>query len=99
MSQNNFSPKEVDLGQIRVGQKVEIIFNGKENMPEITSLSASCGCTKPELVGNDIKVTYKANPIPSHLKEQGYYFSVKHVNILYKGREQERLSFKAKVVK
>ncbi len=98
MKQNLFSPKEVDLGQLKVGQTTKIVFQGEENIPEIKSVTASCGCSKPILDGNKITVTYRPQPIPAHLKDQGSYIATKFITVLYKGRKQERLSFKAKVV-
>ena len=98
MKQNLFSPKEVDLGQLKVGQTTKIVFQSEDSAPPVRSVTASCGCSKPVHKDGVITVTYRPQPIPAHLKEQGSYIATKFITVLYKGREQERLSFKAKVV-
>ena len=99
MKQNQFSPVVVDLGEVHVGKKVVIIYTREEEKDDIELVVASCGCSKPEVKGNKIEVVYTPQPIPQHLKNQGFYLSTKVITIMYKDGSKETLKFTGKVTK
>lgn len=100
MENSLFTETLKELGDSKVGEKLDIIFEGKEQLPDYLMLQSSCGCSKPHLdkQNNRVVVIYKPKPVPVHLKAQGYYESTKHIIILDPATEhKEVLSFKTRV--
>lgn len=87
-----------DLGDIQVGEEIEIIFNIEREEGYI-SVTSSCGCAEPRY-GDDRKsiiIDYIPKKVPMHLKERGYYFDEKTVTAITKDRDIDKYIFKAKV--
>jgi|TARA_R110002050_G_C8943259_1_gene512744 hypothetical protein len=99
MRQNLFSPNVIDLGEVKVGKTVKVIFQGTGGMLEVKSLSSSCGCTKPRLINNNIETSYTPKAISPHLASQGHYMAQQNINVVYKNGDTELLILKAKVIK
>lgn len=74
-----FNNTEFDLGEVKLGNKYEVIFewtDGELKYPKnILSgkpfITESCSCTKTEIEGNVVKVIYKPKPIPDYLLKMG----------------------------
>lgn len=92
-----FKEPFIDKGEITVGDKIEVVFEGKAPLPEELKLQSSCGCSKPHFDkdNNRIVVVYKAKSIPIHLKDKGYYTSMKSISVVDReSNHKEVLTFK-----
>lgn len=87
------------LPDVKEGKMVRIVYASKVLLDDIESLSSSCGCTTPKVVGNSIEVFYTSDNIPVHLKPRGYFLSTQYVIVKYKDGTQDHLSFEVKVIK
>lgn len=94
-----FKNKLVDLGKIKAGKKVEFIIENSDYANDITRIKPSCGCTSSSLdnkTGN-IKVVFKPEAVPYHLKAQGYYNVTKFITVFYYNGSTDILSIKASI--
>jgi len=97
-----FTNTSKDLGTIKVGSENEILFNFTDDIV-ITKIDTPCDCTTAYVnpISKFIKVIYKPNPIPKHLKNS--YLTEKIFTISYSDKDMKMigdttLSFIAKVV-
>lgn len=84
--------KNIKLGQIKAGKKVEVVFKALEPL-NIDYMSSSCGCSSPKQVDDKIIVTYTPGYVPIHLQHLGQYKTKKKITIYYKDNTSEVLSF------
>jgi len=91
--------KHINIGEVKVGKKKMITFNGLENLPEIRSMTSTCGCSAPKIEGNNIVVIFVAPSIPLNKITIGYDNIIKQVKIIYRDGTQDTLSFSAKIIK
>lgn len=91
--------KHINLGDLKVGKKIEITFVPLEELKEINYMKSSCGCSTPSLVNGKILVKYTPGSVPYHLIKRGWYKSTKTITIIYKDGSQDKLSFSAIVHK
>lgn len=83
-----FKLTEKHIGNVFVGQSVEIIFP-YENIPRIYKTTASCDCSSVvnDIANSRIRVKYKAKDVPKHLLTIGKlsYAISKQVTVEYQG--------------
>ena len=96
MSESKFKTNFLDIGEVKVGSKVEAVFPLNQPLSDKVRFHASCGCSKPyyDKEKDLVVVVYMAKPVPEHLKDKGYYTSTKTVKVT-DGEHQETLTFKA----
>lgn len=95
----NWVSNTLNLGTFKQGAKIEVTYQGKKDMPKIVSMTASCGCTTPKF-DEDTKVltlSFKAQPVPFHLRSKGFYETTKRVFINYEDGTNDSVKFKVKV--
>ena len=87
------------LGTVKVGRKQFVVFNATSEIPQIIKMSASCGCTTPELdkAHNRIVATFTPGAVPKHLASQGFYGTTKSITIYYVDGTTDVLSFTATI--
>lgn len=97
---SNWKETFKDLGKIKVGTTKAIKFK-MINIVEVEDFKSSCGCTKPEFNKNtgELTLKYKVGKFPVHLIHQKSYQSVKWVTVIYPNGVEERLTFKAEIIK
>ena len=97
---SNWQTTFKDLGKVKVGTSKKIKFK-MINIVEVKEFKSSCGCTKPEFNKNtgELTLTYKVGKFPTHLLHQDSYQSVKWVTVIYPNERQEKLSFRATIIK
>lgn len=90
--------KEIDLGNIESRKSYNVTFEYVGNK-EIRRLTSSCGCTKPKLDNNIVKVTYQPSPVAKQTKDAGmnYYSSRKYVTVYFTDNTNSVLLVKAKI--
>lgn len=94
-----FRNNNLDLGEIKGGKTHSMIFDyvGDPNI-KVISTKASCGCTSSSTAGNNVIAKVYVDPIPYHLRSQGYYNFSKTISVRLSNGDVEVLTFKAKVV-
>lgn len=87
------------LEDIAVGDKRTIIFKSINPLSEIKAITSSCGCSSPEFIKEtgEVKVIFKALPIPYHLRAKGFYSTTKTITVHYKNGTKDSLSFNIKI--
>ena len=89
-----FKESVKNIGSIRRGKIVKVIFEALITIPVITNLISSCGCAK--VVYNPmtriLEVTYKAGEIPKHIT--GNQNINASISVYYSNREMEVLNIK-----
>lgn len=89
--------KELNLGVIKAGKSLLIIFEGKKDIqiPAIEALTSSCGCSVPKYnkSKNQIEVTYNNSGIPNQVV--GAQNITKYITVKYDTGLSEVLTFKA----
>jgi len=81
--------KIIDIGDVEVDENYKVVFNYNGKL-EVKSVTSSCGCTKPKVMGNKISVTYSpktSNKYP--------YNSVRYVSVFHKNGEFSKLLIKS----
>lgn len=98
---SNWKSNSKNIGNVTTGQRQIIKFYAVRELPEISSLSSSCGCSKPNYDKKTkiLNVSYNPGSIPKHLKAQGWYNTTKTITIVYKDGTRDILKFSAKVNK
>lgn len=88
------------IGDVKVGVKTVIKFKAV-NISKIRTLQSSCGCSTPRYdeETKEIIVSFTPNPIPRHLRGQGYYKATKTITVAYVDGTKDVLSFTAKINK
>jgi hypothetical protein len=87
------------IGEVKQDSRTTFYFDMVSGeSPEIKEIKTSCGCSAAVVKGGKIKVTFKANFIPLHLKHQGYYTTEQSISVEYKNGEKEYLRFSAKII-
>jgi hypothetical protein len=95
-----FKDKSRDIGISRVGVKQKIVFNSLSGLiPKDIDFIIPCSCIQPRVENNSVVIYFIPNPIPFHLKEQGYYETVKRVTVTFEKQENIDLTIKTKVIK
>ncbi len=94
----NWDNKFIDLGTVKVGRLIKVIFNAVDDI-HIESMSSSCGCSTPKYDKDNKKliVNFIPDKVPVHLKLKGFYETTKSITLHYTNGEMETLSFKAKI--
>ncbi len=89
-----FETKTKDLGIIKPNSNHVIEFKANHDIPDIQNLHASCGCSQPSFDRTNliISVTFKAGPIPKHLKGGQQSFK-KTITVTYENNKKDILSF------
>lgn len=87
------------LDGIAVGTVLEFVYQATQPL-RIAEIKPSCGCTSAKYneKTNQLKVLYKAESIPKHLKHQGWFYAAKHVVVKYATGDPDRLTFVVKVI-
>ena len=98
---SNWNTTNINFGNIKVGTRLNINFQGTENLPKIKTIRPSCGCTSAQF-DNDKKllsVKYTAGDIPQHLLIEGIheYKTSKRILVIYEDGTDETLSFNVRV--
>lgn len=89
----NWERKHINTEELIVGKKKQIIFIPIGEIPLISNISSSCGCSRPKLIDNTIVVNFTPESVPQHMQKLGYYKSTKKITITYKDNTQDKLSF------
>lgn len=96
-------PKTISInGQVG---KEEVFYFYYDNISLVTKIVSSCGCTGVRNQTNFDRIVahYTPNPIPEHLKAQGYYTTIQTITVDYNDEDnlpkQEELVFTAKISK
>lgn len=94
-------PKTISIdGKVGVEETFYFYY---DDIPLVTKLESSCGCTGVKNQVNEKRIIahYKPNPIPVHLKKQGYYNTIQTITVTYNGSDGlehvEELVFTAKI--
>lgn len=93
--------RQINLGDTNVGEKRKFSFMSTGELPEIETITASCGCTTPEYNKEEgvLIVNFKAGKIPKHLQgKQNYYNTSKYITVFYKNGLKDVLSFTSKII-
>ena len=89
-----FKESVKNIGSIRRGKIVKVIFEALITIPVITNLISSCGCAK--VVYNPmtriLEVTYKAGEIPKHIT--GNQNINASISVYYSNGDMEVLNIK-----
>jgi len=95
----NWKSVKIDLGEVKQNKRQIIEFKAIKEL-DITQLSSSCGCSKPNFDKENgiVRVYYTPSEIPYHRRKEGFYFTEKSIGVRYKDDTREKLSFSAKVV-
>lgn len=83
--------------ELKQRTKQVVYFTNPFPDKKIKSLNSSCGCSKPSIKNNVIKVVYKAKSIPKHLVYKGYYKTSSYVTIQYIDGTKKLLYINAKI--
>lgn len=91
--------KDIETEDLKVGIKKEIVFKTTTELPQIKTLSSSCGCSVPTYSKEkrELKVVFTPKAVPQHLKTQGWYSSRKTITVGYVDGTKDVLSFKSKI--
>lgn len=84
--------KNGDIGEVKVGSKVKILFTFEDDplLGEIEKLVPSCGCTSTKIVNNNqIEAIFDVGNIPYHL-ETNYQPFKKRIAIHYKSDDPSK---------
>ncbi len=95
----NWEKTKIILEPLVVGKKTEVIFIPLEELPPISSMKSSCGCSMPRIIDNKVVVNYTPGSVPIHLQKTGFYRSSQKITITYKDNKQDILRFTAIVSK
>ena len=89
-----FKENVKNIGAVRRGKVVEVLFEALPTIPVIVDMINSCGCTKVMYnpMTRILKVTYKAGNIPNHITGNQNINATIHV--VYTGNESETLTIK-----
>ena len=70
---SNFIEPVIDLGNVRPGKVVEVIFTTNSEEVTISAVLTTCHCIQPIYKKNDtsVKVKYTIPSIPMHLAQLG----------------------------
>lgn len=88
--------KEIHLGEVKPGVKQKVTFKLLEPV-EIKTVTVGCGCTKPTVVNDTIKVTYTPGNIPYHLKSRGEYTTRKSLTVYFEDGSKDILHIVATI--
>jgi len=93
--------KYIETKDLKVGVKSTIVFKTTTELPQIKTLSSSCGCSVPTYSKEkrELSVEYTPKVIPQHLKSQGWYRSTKSITVTYTNGTKDVLSFTSKIYK
>jgi hypothetical protein len=85
----------VNLGVIKAGRSIKVIFEALPNMPKIKEIFPHCGCTSPNYSEKNRKlsITYSNAKIPPQVK--GPQSIAKKIDITYETGETEILVIRA----
>lgn len=79
------------LEDMRVGEAREVVFrvDDPSDYDRVVSVRAGCGCTRAtyDPQGGEVRVFYEAQPVPEHLRGQGYYEPVKYLEVEFLGED------------
>lgn len=91
--------KNIHIGRLTAGQDSVIAFKSKEKIEDIVNISTSCYCTGAnyDKESQIMTVRYKPQPVPEHLKMQGFYEITQAVVATYNDGGADRLEFHAVV--
>jgi len=84
--------KNGDIGEVKEGIKVKILFNFTDDplLGEIKEIKPSCGCTSTKVIdGNQIEAIFDVGKIPYHLNVDEQPFK-KRIAIFYKTEDLSR---------
>lgn len=89
----------IDLRDLTEGEKINVSFQAKPEMPGILKMVSSCGCSSPAYnkTLNRVVVNFRPGNVPVHLKEQGWYETMKTITILHTNGDKSILKFNAKI--
>jgi hypothetical protein len=84
-----------NLGIIKAGTPMKVVFEGKPELPKIEKVTAYCGCTKTSLDQDkkELVITYSNRSIPAQV--QGPQQVVKKIDVLYNTGVTETLTIRA----
>lgn len=97
----NYKWKEdfINLGVGTTGKTYTAQFEYEGDPADIVSVKASCDCTDLSLDRKNgiLSVSYKAEKIPHHLRNIGYFTPHKMVKVRYKSGHEVTLTFKIRI--
>lgn len=85
----------INLGILRPYQEERVIFESEDSLKDAVTVTSSCGCSRGEIVGDVVRVTFKTGDFPRHLSKMGsktYNFK-KHIKVYYNDGEYDLLEF------
>lgn len=96
----NWVSKHQVVGDIKVGQKVEVTFKTTPDIKEVVFVRHDCSCTTGlfDKEKGSIVVKYTGR-IPNHLKKLYRHSVTKGITVSYKDGSSDYLSFTVTVVK
>jgi|GEM_PF-2762993 len=92
--------KDIETEDLKVGVKTTITFKTTTELPQIKTLSSSCGCSVPTYSKEkrELSVAFTPKAVPQHLKTQGWYNSRKSISVGYMDGTKDVLTFKSKII-
>lgn len=86
----------VRLDDMRPGETRDVVFRVDDpaDYDRVVSVRAGCGCTRAtyDSQTGQVRVSYEAQPVPEHLRGQGYYEPVKYLEVEFMGEDGMRTS-------
>lgn len=92
---SHWEKSEINLGVIKAGSPIKIVFKATETMPKVKAVVPYCGCTatKYNEQTKELAIVYSNSAIPQQV--QGNQSVVKRIDISYEDETSEILTIKA----